>query len=525
MYFPLSDGRHQKIDLTFFDAGPFPRPRIAKTCAEVFWLCLHGYSSAIRARYRNELKRFNNFLDWRAERDASCHMDDTTLIDASLFIEFQAHLSATNKENKESTCAHSYHSVTRFFELMRKTRREHLSPSFSIPANPFSFKSWQHGIRDDILRPEHLKLIVDAATKEVKQIRENHNRALELLKTAAPNDEQARKNPKPEGFWRSIANALYYIVNVVGITTRTPNIAQALGKNNHPRLPELIGWYAPTADEYFVPFLVLLYVRTAINVTSIYKLKRDCLTEHPLPLGLTICRFTKPRSGAQSEKELSFPTNGSDGVVDLIRFLLAYTEPWVEYANDAEKEALFLYRCRIEGVRSAGDQFTGNSISRFIARHNLPHFAFNQLRPTIATLIYLQTRDIFRVQRLLKHASIRTTLKYIRGAMVHAEHSKTMGEGIDAMVEAVTGISLREKGGSVFAESMTDVIAAKVKEDELTPEAADRILKGGCNTFMGRCKDPMNSPQPGEIKGRVCRSLHACFFARTVGYSPRTLSR
>ena len=38
------------------------------------------------------------------------------------------------------------------------------------------------------------------------------------------------------------------------------------------------------------------------------------------------------------------------------------------------------------------------------------------------------------------------------------------------------------------------------------------MLLGACNTLIGKCKDPLNSPQPGEVKGQVCRSLHACIF-------------
>jgi hypothetical protein len=300
---------------------------------------------------------------------------------------------------------------------------------------------------------------------------------------------------------------------------------------------KLIGWYAPTSENYFTPFLILLLIRTAINVSSIYTLKRDCLKEHPLPLGLTILRFSKPRAGPHSNKELSFPTQQANGAIDLIQFLLTYTQPWVEFASDAEKDSLFLYRSLHMGVRSPKNlaEICKEELGRFIARHNLPIFSFNQLRPTIATLLYLQTRDIFRVQRLLDHTSVRTTIDYIRGPVVEAQHNRQMSEGIDLMIESLTGIEDHRNGLTVFIDPVATVIAEKVQSEELSLEAGERLLSGACNTLIGKCQDPLNSPQQGEVKGRVCRSLHACLFCEkcwifaedlpaTIQYRDRLLS-
>jgi hypothetical protein len=135
------------------------------------------------------------------------------------------------------------------------------------------------------------------------------------------------------------------------------------------------------------------------------------------------------------------------------------------------------------------------------------------MRPTVATLLYLQTKDIFRVQRLLGHSSLKTTIRYIKGAGVEAHHNQQMNAGIDRMIESITGIQHRQAGCSVFNPPFAEVVVAeKVRTRQLAPDAAQRMLLGGCNTLIGKCKDPLNSPQPGEVKGRICRSLHACIF-------------
>jgi hypothetical protein len=427
--------------------------------------------------------------------------------------------------------------LTCFLGHLRTHRPEDISPNFRLPGCRFKYYRGS-AIAGGIISVDDLKRIADAALKEVRQIREDHQRAINLLESATSRVGPIGSGKKPKGHWKSLANLMHALVKEQGIASRIPvPYGQLTVAHGHPPPMKLIGWYAPTSENYFTPFLILLLIRTAINVSSIYTLKRDCLKEHPLPLGLTILRFSKPRAGPHSNKELSFPTHQANGAIDLIQFLLTYTQPWVEFASDAEKDSLFLYRSQHMGVRSPKNlaEICKEELGRFIARHNLPVFSFNQLRPTIATLLYLQTRDIFRVQRLLDHASVRTTIDYIRGPVVEAQHNRQMSEGIDRMIESLTGIEDHRSGLTVFIDPVATVIAEKVQAEELSPEAGERLLRGACNTLIGKCQDPLNSPQPGEVKGRVCRSLHACLFCEncwifaedlpaTIQYRDRLLS-
>jgi hypothetical protein len=130
---------------------------------------------------------------------------------------------------------------------------------------------------------------------------------------------------------------------------------------------------------------------------------------------------------------------------------------------------------------------------------------------------------------------VRTTIDYIRGPVVEAQHNRQISEGIDRMIESLTGIEDHRNDVTVFIDPVATVIAEKVQSEELSPEAGERFLRGACNTLIGKCQDPLNSPQPGEVKGRVCRSLHACLFCEncwifaedlpaTIQYRDRLLS-
>jgi hypothetical protein len=536
LHFKLADGRLQKIDLQFFMKGAFPRPQIGKVCAEIFWLEMQQSAQATRINIKRALKRFNDFLDWRAAGGPERQINSTSDLTTALLVEYQAYLE-TVCTLQENSAKNTYTTLTCFLGHLRDHRPEEISPNFRLPGCRFKYHRGS-AIAGGIISVDDLKRIADAALKEIRQIKEDHRRAISLLESATSQAGQVGSGRKPKGYWKSLANFMYALVKEQGIASRIPvPYGQLSVIHGHPSPMKLIGWYAPTSVNYFTPFLILLLIRTAINVSSIYTLKRDCLEEHPLPLGLTILKFSKSRAGSHSNKELSFPTRQVNGAIDLIQFLLIYTQPWVEFASEAEKDSLFLYKSPFMGVRSpiSYAEICEVELDRFIARHNLPAFSFNQLRPTIATLLYLQTRDIFRVQRLLDHVSVRTTIDYIRGPVVEAQHNRQISEGIDQMIESLTGIEDHRSGVTVFVDPVATVIAEKVQSEELSPEAGERLLRGACNTLIGKCQDPLNSPQPGEVKGRVCRSLHACLFCEncwifaedlpaTIQYRDRLLS-
>jgi hypothetical protein len=272
--------------------------------------------------------------------------------------------------------------------------------------------------------------------------------------------------------------------------------------------------YVPVGDRSLIPFLVLLFIRTAINVESLYHLTRDCLNEHPLPLGLTVLKFDKPRSGPWRNKTLHFPTKQKNGVVDLIEFLIAYTNPWVPFARESESTELLLYKSTGHGrneVRSPGTRF-GSSLKRFITDNNLPDFNFAQIRPTIATLIYLQTRDIFRVQRLLCHSQVFETIQYVKNEITRRDHDKRFHEGMESIFNLLSNNSSKVGNPTVFIQDIDSVLRDKVSGNELSTQRAQLIKNGGCATGMARCRDPFDSPIPGEQPGRICKQLHMCVF-------------
>lgn len=95
---------------------------------------------------------------------------------------------------------------------------------------------------------------------------------------------------------------------------------------------------------------------------------------------------------------------------------------------------------------------------------------------------------------------------------MQALHNKQLNDGIEVLFERLTGSDLSSSDVVIFTQSSSEVISEKIAQKEITEQTGRKILNGACNTLIGKCKDPYNSPQPGEIKGRICKSLHSCIF-------------
>lgn len=510
--FVLKAGRRQTIDLTFFERGREPRKQMAETFALYFWYALKTSSAETRAGILYVLRNFNKFLDWRAE--GAGHISSTSQTTTALLLEYQLWLTSAGEVSRKT--AHSYYShLCRILRWLLSNRPGSLPHNLRIPPSDYSSARYEPGDARAI-SVEDLEQIAEAAVREVRQVRENHSLAKKLLAEGGERLARVKAEGHLTARWKTLADVLFYLVNEVGIESSPPlRITPTLRQSGLPSFNSILNMYVPVSDRSLIPFLVLLFIRTAINVESLYHLKRDCLREHPLPLGLTVLEFDKPRAGSARIKTLDFPTHQKNGVVDLIRFLTEYTAPLVPLARREESEELFLFKSPGNGeneVRSPGANFTLRGLKSFIEQNNLPHFTFAQIRPTIATLIYLQTRDIFRVKRLLCHASVTMTLNYIKPELTRRRHDTQIRDGIESILRLVTDAPARFGKPAVFVREIDSVLEGKVAEGEVSREQASLIRNGGCTTGVSRCRDPYDSPIPGEQKGRLCRQLHMCLF-------------
>jgi hypothetical protein len=134
----------------------------------------------------------------------------------------------------------------------------------------------------------------------------------------------------------------------------------------------------------------------------------------------------------------------------------------------------------------------------FVERHRLPKFTLDNIRPTAATQLYLETGgNLHKVRQFLQHAHLRTTVNYLLNRVTERFNARVMQKAQQRMVERITVIPEKRSAG--------------VQRLNLPKEQAWQIVAGRFDTGCGACRNPYDSPQPGEEKGRPCTSFHACF--------------
>jgi hypothetical protein len=261
----------------------------------------------------------------------------------------------------------------------------------------------------------------------------------------------------------------------------------------------------PTSAQQLIPLMVLIAARTGMNTFSLYGLGRGCLVPHELDEKLFYCVWDKPRAGKQQRQIHRAGGRNQNGVVELIRFLRQYTEPLASRAGPAERTKLFLYLGQrrfsdssiVSPSTTSGDSFVGN-FREFVERHALPHFSLVNMRASAATQLYLETGgNLRKVQQFLQHARLSTTVKYLLSSITEPFHARVIQKAQEKMLERITVVPEKRATG--------------VSQLNLPKAQARKIAAGRFDTGCGSCRDPYDSPQPGEEKGRPCTSFHACF--------------
>jgi len=146
---------------------------------------------------------------------------------------------------------------------------------------------------------------------------------------------------------------------------------------------------------------------------------------------------------------------------------------------------------------TCGDSFSIN-FQEYVERRGLPHFTVAHLRPSAATQLYLETGgNLRKVQQFLQHARLSTTMRYLVNSITEPFHARVIQRAQEKMLAHVTAIPEKRATG--------------VDRLNLPPGQARKIVSGRFDTGVGACRNPYDSPQPGEEKGRPCTSFHACF--------------
>jgi integrase len=387
----------------------------------------------------------------------------------------------------------------------------------------------------DVLSPDELARILAAAESDAKLIRQRYEEIQIILERTKDLPVGSLKTKTPD-YWRSLDNAVHSTIRENGIPFKAPrSLSRVLRTYQNTSQTKLLGNYLPVGQSALLPFALILFVRTALNVSSLLTLTRDCISNFPLPQYKRLV-YDKPRSGTARAKSQIIPakrstSNGSGGQdpIEIVEFLLKWTQPLLEFAPPKLRNSLFIFRTANMGaapqiVRPVHpkEPFPAG-LSEFIARHKLPNFSLGSLRAAVASYIYLSTKNVHRVQRFLGHRSVLTTLRYIRGQIVAREHDKSMAGAIELMVRRILHSAVNYSGkannqtrnlpirATIIEGTQEQILIKNQATGTLSTTDRDTIKHSGVMVLLARCRAPDQPPAFLKVPdGQLCTKIFKC---------------
>lgn len=247
-----------------------------------------------------------------------------------------------------------------------------------------------------------------------------------------------------------------------------------------------LGVYRWVQAEDLIPYYLLLLIRTQLNPSTVQRLTVDCLVPDPLDDSRMMIDWTKFRS---YKKGMTIPVDKvNDGwPVMIIKRVAAITgefraegqiELWITNSNPKKISSALGSSSFKKGLQEFSKKYalTGSDGKPLSIQAKL-------IRPSMAWSEYLRTEDMMYLQTLLGHTRLSTTADYLRRLndpvllARRAIHQDAMFIGITSSDQ-----------GSLIVKDVDESVC----------------LDDGHEALLNHCKNPLNSPVPGQKAGFAC---------------------
>ena len=480
-----SDGKIQlihseKSQISSLDFNVLQLPKDMTIVMSVAFSCVYGKCTRDSQLLRfNSLKHFAQFCKESRIRNAS---DLTT----EAINRFLIWLRSKNRRDGEpwsiSTLSSTYTATKTLLEWIQENHPAVL-PQIDFPYSPFPNRN-QLSEKKHPLEPEVIDTLIKCCERDIQDILRKFNRAQQILAEPSQNYEKGSLE--------------WLLVEVNKYDGLIPTHTQLLRDKRsdilcwmmkHGGKKNLLSYLGLTSDTIF-PYYLLILIHTAGNPEAVANLSRDCLRPLPLTDDQESVVWEKGRSAHQQIR--SYSVRDPFQPPKLIRQVKAMTER-LQHKIQSEEDPLFLFTSYM-GQRVAKLYYrnlSSGSLSRWCRRHNVPEFSFDQIRTSVLNVAYRKHRDIFQVQRIANHASLRTTVQYI-------SHTKNAEENKAYMAHLQ---SSWEKWLTQEPATIVKDIDENIKIDNYENATA-----------LGfQCKNPYQGIAPGSKKGKRCPAFTACF--------------
>jgi integrase len=394
------------------------------------------------------------------------------------------------------TKATRYNLIRVFFEWL-KIDRNVLPESWVIRRNPWPLSYRQTKSRD-VLSEAELGPILRAAVQDIQNTVARWDHARAII------DDPSIVVPRPGAkisAYKSPAVALKALgtgfpeglPSREDLKTRRKGLYHAFLHYPQFSYVSAIESLFPT-PRLLVPFVVLIAQATLFNPDTVLQLRWSNIDEEHPVFGADRWRLRgdKPRAGRAQVR--SFPAKVTDltNPVALLRVLRTQTASIRTGLPRELRDYVFIFRAESSAKPAGTFVASGPSrgtwhrvLRRFIAEYRLAPFTLANLRPTGSDLVDEITEgNLTAQQTLLNHVRLETTERHYRS---HAARARLQEKLAQAM-------AWRER----YARSGGAV------------ETRGQLGSHRAATPGYECFDPYDSPEPGQVAGRLCTGYGRC---------------
>ena len=469
----------EKSRITYLDFNVLELPKDITSVMSVAFSCVYGKCTRNSQLLRfNSLKQFAQFCKESRIRNAS---DLTTEAINRFLIWLRRKKRRDGEPLRTSTQASTYTATKTLLGWIQENHPT-LLPQIDFPYSPFPNRN-KLSEKKDPLEPEVINTLIKCCERDIQDIWRNFDYAQQVLAEPSPNFEKG-----------SLEWLLVEINKYEGLIPTHKQLLRDKRSDilywmmKHGGKKNLLTYFGPTSHTIF-PYYLLILIHTAGNPEAVANLSRDCLRPLTLTDDQEIVVWDKGRSAQPQIRNYS--VRDPFQPPKLIRQVKAMTER-LQNKIQSKGNPLFLY------ISYAGQSvakivyrnFAYSPLPYWCRRHKVPEFSFDQIRTSVLNVAYRESRDIFQVQRMANHASLRTTVHYI-------SHTKNAQENKAYMAHLQSSWEqwLMQEPATIVKD-----IDENIKIDNHENATA----------FGFQCKNPYQGVAPGSNKGKRCPAFTAC---------------
>ncbi|OEZ46503.1 hypothetical protein JAB1_49850 [Janthinobacterium sp. MP5059B] len=265
----------------------------------------------------------------------------------------------------------------------------------------------------------------------------------------------------------------------------------------------VVRYFQPNPRD-MVPFVLLLAISCVFNPDTVLTLERALIDFNRDQSGTPAIEIigSKGRASADLVRLLEAESSVSRDL-SLKRILLMLDEICARIRSSAPRDhsdRLFIFVPERAGDRStkgfgsrnggnenaSADMGWRNSLERFINQNKLKKFTLGQLRPTILEMVQLMDGGLEAAQKVGNHRHPGTTWTHYTSSAIRSRYREKVGQII----------MLRERWYNT--------------KGDIDPRRLEPGHDKGAATPGFICLDPLSSPRPNQLGGKLCTDYGGC---------------